>query len=956
MKQCKIHRYDLARRLVLILLSILFVVCLAALAFGSVFAEQEQTNVSAFTSKRNAEIIENYTSPEHIGDYKGIFVKAPENGESVVELSHELDLRAFTKDDILLKFIPITTEPIESLEDLQIDQLKIRLTDVEDEKIYVEISVIANEADEYPYDSYLKAAGNGQVPMGYSKGAANYHERYGMAVHVNFYGRPREGLSITQEIKALSVMYDYKTSQVHASEADYASYGDGMAADLTDSEVMRGEWPGFKSGRVRMTLTADSTTFNNKNSGYLILQVGAQVFSGEEQTDTAAPRLEVDTLGYPENALPQGKAFFKYPVFKAQAFDFEDTSFGIAPGEKNVDVTVKCIATGENVLIQDGWFIPQEVGRYLIEYTATDHAGNRAVKRLYVTVNDVFYRIRHEFTQEIADTVEVGSYISIPESNVTNACGEYTLAYSVFETVSKDEVSVINGRFVVLQPGIYCLRVIVNDFLSEEKFDYYFEAEASKEPIIPDDVFIPNALIAGKETSFPDFEAYDYYSFSGTRAEAEKRIDICTADGEVIESVLPGQTFVPDAAKYGDFVTVKYIASSILYGGEKVIQKDNVKVIDRSEELRLGDYFTRAEIDRTEYNYGQNSQNVTFFFDSENARLDFANPLSARDFELQFRVPATENNFGWAEIVLTDSYYADREIIFRIIKGEQNGTTSLMTVNGGEQIEISGSFFDNLRTNMMLLINREGIVTDASGLEVAHVGTYLSGIGFDGFTDGLCYLSVRFGDVAGASAFSVVKINNQWFTSGTADLTNPVIAFKEDLTIEQNVGEVYIPGAVAADVLYGVVRVNVSVVSPTGTQIYSGMLPEEGLTFAAGIPGMYEVTYSATDDNLANETRSRNSIYVYQDVAIGLGIDGEMPAEWNLGTELVLPKAVFTGNADDVYLSIYVVCSGGEIVDVTQTMSFVPQDAGKYYVYYFAVNDVTGSYNYDLLSFAITVV
>lgn len=954
MKQCKTYRCDRVRRMMLILLSVIFIGCLAAFAFGGVFAEQKQTNASAFTSIRNAEIIENYTAPEHIGNYKGTFIKAPENGESVIELSHELDLRAFTKDDILLKFIPITTHPIEALEDLQIDQLKLRLTDVEDEKIYVEIGVIANEVDEWPFASYLKAAGNGQVPMGYTKGGANYHERYGMSVRTNFYGRAREGISIEKDINALSIMYDYKTSQVHASEPD--NPGDGMAADLTDSEVMRGEWPGFKSGRVRMTLTADSTTFNNKNSGYLILQVGAQVFSGEEQTDTAAPRMEVDTLGYSENALPQGRAFFRYPVFQATAYDFEDTSFGIAPGEKSVDVTVKRMASDENIPIRDGGFIPQEVGRYRIRYTAVDYSGNETVKDLYVTVNDVFYRLEHEFTREIADTVDVGSYISIPESNVTNACGEYTLAYSVFETVSKDEVSVINGRFVVLQPGIYCLRVTVKDFLSEEKFDYYFETEASETPVIPDEVFVPNALIAGKETSFPDFEAYDYYSFSGTRAEAEKRIDICTADGEVIESVLPGQTFVPDAAKYGDFVTVKYIASSILYGGEKVIQKENVKVIDRSEELRLGDYFTRAEIDRTEYNYGQNSQNVTFFFDSENARLDFANPLSARDFELQFRVPATENNFGWAEIVLTDSYYADREIIFRIIKGEQNGTTSLMTVNGGEQIEISGSFFDNLRTNMMLLINREGIVTDASGLEVARVETYLSGVEFDGFTDGLCYLSVRFGDVTGASAFSVVKINNQWFTSGTADLTNPVIAFKEDLTIEQNVGEVYIPGAVAADVLYGVVRVNVSVVSPTGTQIYSGMLPEEGLTFAAGIPGMYEVTYSATDDNLANETRSRNSIYVYQDVAIGLGIDGEMPAEWNHGTELVLPKAVFTGNADDVYLSIYVVCSGGEIVDVTQTMSFVPQDAGKYYVYYFAVNDVTGSYNYDLLSFAITVV
>ena len=217
MKQCKTYRCDRVRRMMLILLSVIFIGCLAAFAFGGVFAEQKQTNASAFTSIRNAEIIENYTAHEHIANYKGTFIKAPENGESVIELSHELDLRAFTKDDILLKFIPITTQPIEALEDLQIDQLKLRLTDVEDEKIYVEIGVIANEVDEWPFASYLKAAGNGQVPMGYTKGGANYHERYGMSVRTNFYGRAREGISIEKDINALSIMYDYKTCLLYTS-------------------------------------------------------------------------------------------------------------------------------------------------------------------------------------------------------------------------------------------------------------------------------------------------------------------------------------------------------------------------------------------------------------------------------------------------------------------------------------------------------------------------------------------------------------------------------------------------------------------------------------------------------------------------------------------------------------------------------------------------------------------
>jgi hypothetical protein len=57
-------------------------------------AEDKQAK-QFFTAVENAEIIENYQAPVHIGDYKGLFVKSPDNGDSIVELTHDLDLRVF---------------------------------------------------------------------------------------------------------------------------------------------------------------------------------------------------------------------------------------------------------------------------------------------------------------------------------------------------------------------------------------------------------------------------------------------------------------------------------------------------------------------------------------------------------------------------------------------------------------------------------------------------------------------------------------------------------------------------------------------------------------------------------------------------------------------------------------------------------------------------------------------
>lgn len=186
-----------------------------------------------FAATKNAEIAADYLAPAHIGEYKGIFVRAPENGASVVTLNHPLDLRMFTAKDVLLELLPVTTKPIAKRSELEISSITVRLTDAENPDVFAEMNVQCNPDAQYPYQSYAKARGDTQVLSGwnYDRGKEEVFSGgdYGRGVYANFYGRARENVSLTTDIRPVSLSYDYESAQIHANVTD--------------------EWPGYACGR-----------------------------------------------------------------------------------------------------------------------------------------------------------------------------------------------------------------------------------------------------------------------------------------------------------------------------------------------------------------------------------------------------------------------------------------------------------------------------------------------------------------------------------------------------------------------------------------------------------------------------------------------------------------------------------------------------------------------------------
>lgn len=922
-------------------------------ANGSGGGAQAETGKEFFSEIENAELIKNYQAPDYVGDYSGILVRARDNGDSTVTLNHELDLRAFTAKDPLIKFVVIPTAPIEKREQLQTDSVTIKLTDVEDENVFVEIVLNANGDATYPWASYMGARGNGQFLSSYRQTTDIFGRGCLKDILTNFYARPAHN----QPNSDVTVMFDYASKTVHAEPIAVSPWLGNKVADLTRSDVMGGNWCGFKSGRVRLTVTGGSSVINNKGSGILITQIGNLDLSAESWTDTEAPRLRIDTLGYGENDLPDGKMFEKYPVFAAEAYDMFDTCYGEAKGEKEVSVTVERVAGNKvtEIPVADGCIVPMDMGAYRIRYRAEDAAGFKSEKTLEFYVRDAFVNISHEWAAPFAEVGCVGEKISVPDDRVLNASGKYEKTYEVFETASGRKLEIIDGAFTPVATGTHTVRVNVSDFLGRTAtFEYFADVKARKTPVVFGEPSLPPCLIAGKITSLPDFEAYDYYSVSGERIAAEKTYAIYGASGDMLVKVKPEESFAP-RPEWGEKVRIECKVTSVLYSDSVEYVKSNVIVLNRAEEHRLGDYFRKSGITATEYNFSS-GRNVTFKFDSEDAKIEFGSPLMLGGMSMAIRVPSGYGNYGSIIITLTDYANASKSVRLAIAKpASSGGENSLFSVNGGEQTQIRGTFDGRLLDDFVINIDSKYGLYDVRGNSLGTLSEYASGEAFEGFTDNMCYATFSFEDVTGDSAMSVILLGNTYFSDSTSDFLGPVIGLRSPIEIEQYVGEITLPGAVASDVQFGKADTRLLVTAPDGRTVYNGPASAETIQVDAPLNGSYSVSYSARDDRNTPSV-ALYTVYVYKRTMPEVSTAYEIPTSGKAGEKIALPGIKFEGEIKDVTVFVYVIDPSGRRIDVNKTFEFTPERAGVYEAVYCVIDDADSSYNYKLIRTEITVV
>lgn len=908
-----------------------------------------------FAATKNAEIAADYLAPAHIGEYKGIFVRAPENGASVVTLNHTLDLRMFTAKDVLLELLPVTTKPIAKRSELEISSITVRLTDAENPDVFAEMNVQCNPDAQYPYQSYAKARGDTQVLSGwnYDRGKEEVFSGgdYGRGVYANFYGRARENVSLTTDIRPVSLSYDYESAQIHANVTD--EWRGTLVADLKNSESMKGEWGGFQSGKVILTVTAESENYNNRNSGFMILNFAGIGLSEQIPPDSEQPFFRVDTRGYSQSDLPQAEPFVPYPVFPCVSFDKFDGALGIASAEKTVETQVYFAGTPDIAEpIEEGYFVPRQTGAYVIEYRAADFSGNAAEKKLFVYCGDIS-QISYEFSSPLPQTIAVGEKYSLPEGRAAGVCGEYSAAVVVREYASGEEFLPENGAFVPLKAGMYLVCVRVEDFLGRTaEFSYPLQAKAQKTPVLVSAPSLPRALIAGKEVSFPDFEAYDYYSLAGRRIPAEKYYEVRSLGGALLKKVDPEELFSPELS-WGKEIIVSYAAKSLAHK-EKAEGSIKMNLIDRNESVNFSDYFPAENILRTAGNVSGESC-IAFYFATDEAKIAYSQPLPLKGINVSFRVPAEAAAYDQIYVTLTDYEKADRAVTLGIKKSSKK-TTCDFYINGEKTAEIFGNFDDTLLEDFCIKINALYEISDARGNVLGKISNYTSGESFGGFNLNLCYLSFSFGGVVGESALQITQIQSQNFDAELSDdYIGPELLLSSAFQSEQLAGKVIVPGAIGVDVLYGVVSTEAEICrADTGERVFFGKVGAQGVGVPLVKSGKYTVTYRTSDDR-GNYSSADYALNVYDVSPLKIVLSGEVQTRANQGDTVSLPEYALSGKSGDVSAIVYVICPRGGLIDVSESMRFSAEQKGIYKVYYYAVRERENSYAYALNEYEITV-
>lgn len=932
---------------------------IGGVAFGVTNATASESEAEKFFSAtENAQVYVNYQAPEHIGNYQGIFVKAKDNGDSSVTLNYELDLRMFTAEDTIVQLIPITTEPKETKSDLELSGITVRLTDVEDENVFVEMYVQRNPDPTYPYAGYASARGNGQLLTGRhfnDKEEITYYSanNYGRSVKANFYGRPRNGQTIETDIRPMSFAFDYDTSCVHTDKTVTHAYKDTIIADLTDSEHMKGTWSGFKSGIVKMTITASSENYSNKDSGFMILNFGGLDLSQDGWTDSEAPFFKIDTMGYDLDSLPEAEVFMRYPVYQAVAFDKFDGVYGSGSAEREVTVVVNKEGSSVPVEVKDGYFVPTETGVYEINYTAVDTAGNVATKTLKIKANNMA-GISHEWATPIATTATVGIKTLIPQHVVYGTYGEYSLTTRVYENATGKEYAIKNGGFLTDKDGLYTVEVTVKDFLGRENvFNYYVTAKARKVPVLDSIPTIPVMMILGKETSLPDFEAYDYYSLTGQKTKAEKYYLIKNANGELIQKVKPNEKFTPNAS-FGEAVTVEYVAKSYLYE-DSIGDAQSVTILNSQGKLDFSKYFVAKNVSGVEGNYLGKSC-MAYFFSDDTASIAYGMPLAFSGMEFAFRVPMDMNNYQAIHMTLTDSMQANRQVVLTI-QASSDPDFSDFYLNGEKVGKIYGTFDDTKLEDFLIRINARNEILDERGNLVCQVTSYLTGEAFEGFSENICYAEFTFSSVSGESAIQFVRSGRQYFDATTDnDYIAPSISLYGEYVSEQSVGTITLPGAIGLDAICGRTDVYVEVYTEAGDLVYKTKVGSNPVSFTIKNSGRYSVKYTSKDDaQYTKPAKVENILCVYEVESFEVSILGEVAKTVSKGATIQLPAFAVDSKITSYDAVVFVMKPKGGKEDVTETMSFVADQTGVYKVYYYVVYEMENSYLYDLVEYVINV-
>ena len=848
-------------------------------------------------------------------------------GESIT-FNTPINVKDVTKFDALVEcFVTPDEKGVSDFE-----RLYFTFTDVEDPSVYLRISVRQSaEGTGYPI-SYALAGGNDQPLEGWEEYWKRLHvnNEWGTQFRHSFSLAFANGYAETAPDKMkISLRYDAATCQTYASSL--------MIIDHDDPAYFNKLWRGFKSDKVKLTVSADMTTSETAN--FCLTMVKGIDLKSEKFIDNDAPVITVDGAA---DVMPLAKVGASYDILAATAYD-------AVYGATEVKTSVWYNYGTDNqslVNIKDGKFVPERSGDYAIVYESSDRLGNVALKTLWVKASKnvpvpVITISGDKVTAATAgETVEVADYTASAISGAPKV--------KITATLNGEEIE-INDSFRPEKTGEYTITYTATDHIGQAASESYtLTVTAGDKPLFIDELVLPTLFIENCNYTVPDFYATDYRSGSPVKVKATLKIKDATGTNEVTNGVI-------NVSVENNFDTV-----AVIYECDGANLTREVPVVkpfmtDSSGRLRL---LVENYLYGNGFNVEKTDNGFIITATDFNGGFVFANLLPAENSVIGLKGIAGKATFNGITVNLEDAYDKNQVVAVKLTNNGSrtnvivNGVTTVLqtTFGGGENFTVGYQ-------NGAILVNGASV----------NLTAYENGEAFKGFASGKVKLSVYFDNAKLGSQFMLTSVNDHPMSSATTDRIGPkVVIFGNDYGGTRSIGStVTLPAATAGDTLDPNVKFSLKVTDPNRNVVTSvdgitlnGADPTKEYTIKVDVYGQYLVTYTAEDtfNQRTNTTTLTYAINVLDEVKPEIKFAGEFKQTVKVGETMVIPSFTVSDNvtaAEDIRITKYVLTPSGVLVTIpADSNSVKATQSGKYE---FRIIATDGAGNATMVKATVTV-
>ncbi len=830
------------------------------------------------------------------------------------------------------------------------DKLTLTLTDAIDSSIYVNIDIMRWTINNNALGQMcVAAAGQGQVMTGYEASSGlEVNNGKGTLILGSWVAQFNSddganlkwggaATSIAPDKWLISTSFDAQTTKISAQG--------NLVSQLNSVDYYKDIWTGFKSDKVRLSLSASG--YSSTTANFCLTKVLGADIVGNSFCDNDAPIITVNT-GY-EN-LPEGVVGKSYTVPTADAYD--DYSGNLIP-----DVSVYynySSAYPVSVSVLNGAFVPEKAGYYALVYSVKDYSGNESEEVYVMHAGGDISPIRFVTLPDIGSQVKLGYPIDFGGAEVSGGSGDKNI--KITAAYDGETFDVTDG-FRFEKAGEWTVTYTATDYVGNtEKESVTVTAVASDEPFFNESVSLAPVFIEGSEYLLPELYCDDYSSGKQEKKLCSVKVEYQNGETETYTS---GESFIPVAQKSGDKVKITY------YCGKEEYNNGTYEVAV----LKIRD---DQEINCSEYFYG-NGFITSYVDDNGNefekgvliaveraaaeVRWTFANAQVADAFLVEFTTFAKLTKFSGIKVTLKDS-----------MNPAISATLNITLTSTGTTIA-NGDFALDLKT--VLTSGVEGVRVGYKNSKFSFnktnvpISKYDNGETFNGFPSGKVYFDFAIENASRGAEYKIDAVSGNVLSSDTGDYAKPTIQINGDYGGNYNIGDEYILRSVTAgDTFSPNVSVKLSVydgegniaTDKNGVRLENVDASKEYVV-KLNKYGVWNARYTANKENWAVGSRKFTAyINVIDTEAPVIEITSGYTKTAKAGDTIILPNFTATDNltaSDKLIVTKYVINTEGKMTILDgSSNAFRTTKVGKY-VMCISVSDEFG--NTSTKSFIVTV-